>query len=179
MLKQIFAWIYCLDYHELLILLVCFTGLVCRVQARLGSHRLWEAALLCLWAGAVLAQTLLQRPAGNPLPPLWHPFQSYLEALAEGGQRELLRSNLMNAVLFYPGGMLLEPLLPAGWKPVQKVLVVFIVFAALSTAIELSQYFFRLGLTQTDDIIHNTCGAVCGAAIPQIIRSIPNPKRKD
>lgn len=182
MLKKIYVWIYCLNIHEVLLLLALFTGLLHIAQRRWNRHRFWKAALLgllLLWGGAVIAQTILLRGPGGPLRGQWQPLQSYAAALAEDGPMELLRSNFMNAVLFFPGGQLLFLLLPSKWSAGIRIPAVGTVFAAMSTCIELRQYYGCLGIGQTDDIIHNVLGAVWGAATiclyPPIIDYLTDP----
>lgn len=104
MLKVIFMWIYRMDFHEALILLAAFTGLFYAAKVKFCQHRIWKFAVilvLLIWAVSVVIQTLFQRTPNASLYPIWLPFQSYVDALKEGGQKELLRSNFMNAVLFY------------------------------------------------------------------------------
>jgi glycopeptide antibiotics resistance protein len=63
----------------------------------------------------------------------------------------------MNVLLFYPGGVLAGSL----WRR-WRVLPMAAVFLLLSVAIELCQYAFAIGTTETDDVIHNTLGAFLG-----------------
>lgn len=181
MLKKIFVWIYCLDLHEVLILLSVFTGWLYIAQRRWNRHRFWKSALLgllILWGVTVISQTIFLRSSGSIPQAQWQPLQSYADGLAEGGQPELLRSNLMNTVLFFPGGQLFVSLLPARWKPGIKILTAGMVFVAMSVSMELTQYHYGLGIGQTDDIIHNVLGAVWGAAVillyPPIVAYLKN-----
>lgn len=179
MLKAIFMWIYCMDFHETLILLTAFTGLFYATREKVGQQRIWKLAMilvLFIWATAVIIQTIFQRTPDVSLQPIWQPFQSYVDALKEEGQRELLRSNFMNAVLFYPAGLLLVSLLPEKWHSWLRLLIVLLLFTDFSLAIEFAQYRYHLGLAQTDDVIHNALGACLGATvfmlIPKVIEQI-------
>lgn len=179
MLKAIFMWIYCMDFHEALILLTTFTGLLYAAKVKLGLQRIWKLAVilgLFMWAASVVIQTIFQRTPDASLQPIWQPFQSYVDALKEGGQKELLRSNFMNAVLFYPAGLLLVSLLPEKWHSRRSLLIVLLLCTGFSLAIEFAQYRYHLGLVQTDDVIHNALGAYLGAAvfllIPKVIKQI-------
>lgn len=172
-------WIYCMDFHEALILLTTFTGLFYATKVKLGQQRIWKlAVILCLfmWAASVVTQTIFQRTPDASLQPIWQPFQSYVDALKEGGQKELLRSNFMNAVLFYPAGLLLVSLLTEKWHSRRRLLMVLLLCMGFSLAIEFAQYSYHLGLAQTDDVIHNALGACLGAAvfllIPKVIKQI-------
>lgn len=170
-----------MDFHEVLILFVVLTGLFYAVWAKFGQRRFWKPAvigMLTIWAAAVAIQTVFHRTAQVAVEPIWQPFRSYSDALKVGGDPELLRSNLMNTVLFYPAGLLAAAVLPEKWKAAAAAAVL----AAFSAVIELAQYCFGLGLAQTDDVIHNTLGAVLGAAvflcIPGIIRYIRSAARR-
>jgi glycopeptide antibiotics resistance protein len=79
-----------------------------------------------------------------------------------GGDDEILRSNFMNVVLFYPAGLLFCSLLPQQWYKWCKVLLTVVVFCALSCGIEYMQYAFSLGHVEIDDVIHNAFGALLG-----------------
>lgn len=176
MLKSIFLWIYCMDFHKILILLAIFSGLFYTAWAKFNCRRFWKAAVLAAlltWAAVVIAQTILLRAPDSTLVPIWQPFHSYAAATA---QKELLRSNFMNAVLFYPAGLLLVSMLPVKWKPIIKLSVSFAVFTLFSAGIEFLQFRYFLGLAQTDDVIHNVLGAVIGA-VTMLVLSRINIKR--
>ena len=179
MLKAIFMWVYCMDFYEVLILLSAFTGFFYAAKVKFGQRIIWKLAVilgLFMWATSVIVQTIFQRTPDASLQPVWHPFQSYVDALKEEGQKELLRSNFMNAVLFYPAGQLLVSQLPEKWYSWLKLLIVLLLFVGFSLVIELAQYHYYLGLAQTDDVIHNALGAYLGAAvfmlIPKVIKQI-------
>lgn len=184
MLKAIFMWIYRMDFYEVLLLLAAFTGLFDYAMVKFSRRRIWKPAVvlvLLLWAASVAAQTVFRRTPDAFLQPVWEPFQSYADALKAGGRTELLRSNFMNAVLFYPAGVLLVSLLPEKWPSRVRLPMVLILLTGLSLAIELAQYRYHLGLAQTDDVIHNALGACMGAAVflfvPKAIRSIRVPQQ--
>lgn len=179
MLKTIFLWIYRMDFHEVLILLVVCTGLFYTAYTKLHCFRFWKPvviSVLLLWAAAVVAQTILWRtPSNDPILSL-QPFQSYFDALREGGQRELLRSNFMNVLLFYPAGLLLAAIFPWKRKPVLQFLVILMIAVTFSTVIEFVQFHYCLGQAQTDDVIHATFGAWIGAAVMCLLRLFCNKK---
>lgn len=168
---SIFMWIYCMDIPDVLTLLALFTAIV--FMARLYcSHRLYiilAAAFLALWAAAVIMQTVVSRVPGSAPEAVWAPFRSYLDALSSGGQPELLRSNFMNVVLFYPAGLLLGSLLPERRSAAASFAFCMLPLFLLSAAVEFVQYRWFLGLAQTDDVIHNTLGAALGAAVSMSI----------
>lgn len=179
MLKAIFLWIYRMDFYEALIVLAAFTGLFYAAGVIWGQKRIWKSAVilaLFIWAASVVIQTIFQRTPDASLQPVWQPFRSYVDALKEDGQKELLRSNFMNVVLFYPAGLLLVSLLPVKWHSWVRLLTVLLLFTGFSLSIEFAQYCYHLGLAQTDDVIHNALGACLGAAvfmlIPKVIKQI-------
>ena len=92
------------------------------------------------------------------------PFHSYRAVIA-GENKEILRSNFMNVVLFYPAGLFACELLPKSWSRAKRVILVAVLFALVSAGIEFCQYHFALGQAEVDDVIHNALGALIGALI--------------
>ena len=168
MLQFFFHWFYCLPIIDalFLILVVCVVFFfLCR---RFGKERFWRVLITVLfltWIMIILAGTLLYRsPEEVPERPVWLPFYSYY-CVFTGGNREILRSNLMNVLLFFPAGLFCCELLPDNWRGKKKVILVTVLFAIISAGIELSQYHFALGQAEVDDMIHNALGAMLGAWI--------------
>lgn len=166
MLSRLFTWFYCLDFGYAIFWLLLFTAIFCLLRERFGQHRLWKAAvmlLIALWAAALLAQTVFLRDPDSKYTAVWAPLQSYRAVWTGTGNKELLRSNFMNVALFYPAGLLLASLIHC---KIRKAAFPVAILAAvmLSGAIEYAQYRWRLGVAQTDDILHNTLGAALGAA---------------
>lgn len=175
-MRVIFLWFYRLPIAEAVMLILTCTALFLLLRKYMESCRCWKAAmgvLLCCWGILILYATLVQRTEGSGSSvPIWTPFHSYY-AVLHGGSRELYRSNFMNAVLFYPAGLLGYELLPKRWGNIGKLAAVTIFFALASFGIEYAQYRFRLGLAETDDIIHNGLGALLGA-LPCCLRTKKN-----
>ena len=170
-MEKITLWFYRLTSPHIELLLIAATCLFLFLRRRLENRRLWKAAaamLLLCWSLAVTSQTVLFRPSGPRRPPVLIPLGSYLE-LFRGANREILRSNLMNALLFYPGGLLAGSLLPrrAGNS---RTILILAAFALFSLGIELTQYYAGLGLMEADDILHNSLGAFCGLLLAHPIR---------
>ena len=109
----------------------------------------------------MLYSTVLSRSAGEGGQVLLQPLHSYREIL-RGGSRELLRSNFMNALLFFPAGLLGVSALPAKWPGWCRVLAVFALLMGLSVGVEAIQYACRLGNVEADDVLHNALGAALG-----------------
>ena len=66
----------------------------------------------------------------------------------------------LNAFFFLPFGLSLPFLLPEKLR--HKALLTIIIAALFSTCIEATQYYYQLGLCETDDVIMNTLGAALG-----------------
>ena len=78
----------------------------------------------------------------------------------------------MNVVLFYPAGLLGCSILPNKWHQAHKAMLIVCTFTVMSICIEFAQYCFALGLTETDDVIHNALGVFWGV----LVHSIPTAK---
>ena len=160
---DVLKWFYCLDIPDALALMAAGTAAFLALKMWLGHRRFWNPVVCCLvvlWLAAIVYVTVARRESAGTQESLWIPFWSYY--LAFGGNRELLRSNLMNVLLFYPAGLLAGSLLPKDGKRWRGILLMAAGGCALSLAIELSQYALHLGLAETDDVIHNTLGAALG-----------------
>lgn len=86
-------------------------------------------------------------------------------AALNGGNREIYRANYVNAVLFFPSGLLGFEMLPKCWSEGWKWLLTTVLLALFSACIEYAQYRHGLGLAEVDDVIHNTLGALLGATV--------------
>lgn len=161
--------VYCLDLPAVCVLLLAAALLFCLLHRRWGGRFWWRAGMLAglvLWAGAVLYVTVLGREAGRAGGGFGTLLHSYRTVLA-GGNPELLRSNFMNVVLFFPGGLFLGALLPRRWPRCARALVVLVCLGGLSFGIEYFQYLHDLGNAEADDILHNALGAMAaGLCIP-------------
>lgn len=158
MLGRILHWIYCLPLKDAAVLAfgatVCFFWL----RHRFEEKRWWRYSVMGLlgcWVAVVLVQTVVMRHGTGGRTLSLIPFRCYITVLS-GGEKELIRSAFMNVLLFYPGGLLLRSLRR------QRFLSMVLCFALISVIIELCQYAFGLGTTETDDVIHNTFGAALG-----------------
>lgn len=161
-ISRLFWWVYQLPPVSMIGILLTYTLMFLRLNRRLQKRLWWRAgiiALLSLWVFAALWTTILNRRSGTDIALLLVPFHSYREFL-DTANLEILRSSFMNVALFYPAGLLLAALLPKQ----RRAAVTIAVLAVFSLSIELVQYFQLLGRAEIDDVIHNTLGAVLGAA---------------
>lgn len=163
---KLFIWFYCLPIEGVLLLILLATAAFFLLRYLLGNTMYWKAGipiLLLCWMAVILFGTLGQRSEGGNLSePVLLPFASYY-AVLKGGTKEILRSNFMNAVLFYPAGLLGCEILPKRWKRLWKVVLITVMFTLVSLGIEYAQFRFGLGMTEADDVIHNTLGVLFGA----------------
>ncbi len=86
------------------------------------------------------------------------PFHSYY--LAAHGMKEMIRESMLNILFFYPLGFLFGSLNVD--KINSKRWMIIPISCAHSFIIELSQYVFKLGYAEVDDVIHNTLGCALG-----------------
>lgn len=128
---------------------------------------IWKAINTVLFIfdiAAIIYCTIISRTSGTSGVYLT-PFYSYIEARENS---ELYRVALMNILLFLPFGLSLPNLMPKDFR--HKMLFTIIAAMFLSASIELIQYIFGLGRVETDDVIHNTVGAVLGV-LPWLINT--------
>ena len=149
---------------------------------------IWTALMLLLKGkarriisiiGAVLSITLIlfmtvyKRSSAESTQISLIPFISFVKARDEV---ELYRSMLMNACLFLPMGLSLPFALEKKHK--HNILITLAVALFLSVGIETFQYFFRLGLCETDDVIMNVLGASFGTLSFLLCCGITNLKKE-
>lgn len=168
MLQTFFHWFYCLPIPAAVLLMTVLSAAYLRLRREVGESRLWQPAialLLLVWLGVIAVATLMDRTSeAVHLGPQLLPFQSYGAVLA-GGNKEILRSNFMNVVLFFPAGVFACELLPGRWSRAGKSVLIAVLFALASAGIEFCQYRYALGQAETDDVIHNALGALIGALV--------------
>ena len=105
----------------------------------------------------IIYGTLLSRTSGVRTYDLI-PFSSFYKAVE---QREIYRSMLMNIYLFMPLGFSL-PFVFKG-STTKRLFLTLLCGFCLSVVIETTQFFFSLGLAETDDVICNTVGTALGS----------------
>lgn len=168
MLRSFFLWFYCLSISGAISLIILFSAAFFCLRWLIGKKRFWKptiALLSLFWLTIITAVTLMDRTPGSmSLAPELVPFHSYRAVMA-GSNPEILRSNFMNVLLFYPAGLLACELLPQGWQRAGKVILLTVLFALISVGIEFCQYHFALGQAEIDDVIHNALGALLGALV--------------
>ena len=171
MLQAFFLWFYCLSITDAVLLVIVVSAGYLILRQWLGDKRFWRpviALLFLTWLAVIAVATLTDRTPGLiPTKPEVIPFHSYRAVMA-GENKEILRSNFMNVILFYPAGLFACELLPKSWSRAKRVILVAVLFALVSAGIEFCQYHFALGQAEVDDVIHNAMGALIGALISTI-----------
>lgn len=165
-LRQVYLYYYCLPIWKAVIWVLGATGGFWLLRWLLGNKRFWRAGMglaAGLWVGVILLCTLLRESGTGEGAVSWVPLHSYFAVLG-GANPELLRTNFMNTVLFFPLGLLGSGLLPEAWTPAKKLAVMTCMALAFSVGIELVQFLARYGYAEMDDVLHNTAGTCLGAA---------------
>ena len=163
-LKSIFVWFYCLPYEEAAEYMLALGLLVIIGKEYFQKKAWWRPVLglfLMAWVAVLAYATVFSRPVGDYGVPNLIPFHSYRE-VSGGGSWEILLSNYMNILLFFPGGLFLSAMLSRRWHWGLRVVVSMLFFCLLSAGMEYGQYCWRLGLVEVDDVLHNTLGALLG-----------------
>ena len=121
------------------------------------------STLLAEYSFLILCSTVIYRISTDNYKIDLTPFWSYT-AINEGGHDDLIKENLMNIALGVPVGFLLSFIMSKrSWWKVGLAGFVF------SSVIELSQFIFKRGLCEFDDVFHNTLGCVIGYGIGLVI----------
>lgn len=165
LLRSLLLWFYCLPIPQAALLAALASALFLHFHQKLHRDVRWRAGILLmllLWFAAMAYTTLANREGGSAAAHALVPFHSY-RAVLNGGNPEILRSNFMNLILFWPAGLLTAALLPDSWPRWLGWLLPLLLLAAVSAGIEYIQYTHALGRAEIDDVIHNTCGGLLGS----------------
>lgn len=156
-------------YWVLLAVFVCGMMLFCWRKGLKEGLRYGATLLLVEWTFLVLGITVLFRESNVERAINMIPLSSYLDYAENTYLMEKAAINILNVVLFIPIGMLLKLAfcnndnhnvnVNLNWKG--AMLVGFLI----SIAIEVSQFVFRKGLCEVDDVLHNVAGCMLGYGI--------------
>lgn len=113
----------------------------------------------------IYCSTVLYRPTLVEKSYNFTPFWSYL-AYDRVERPELLPENIMNVVVFIPLGVLLG----AGFRKMKWWMAMLLGFG-ISLSVEALQYFFKLGVSEFDDLMHNTLGCLIGYGIYKMVQA--------
>ncbi len=140
---------------EMILMYVIWTFVMLILKSR-QRRMIAGAFFFTLSLGVILWFTVVGRSSNAGVSLV--PFISFQRAKQND---EFYRSMIMNVLLFVPFGLSLPHALPGKIK--HKVLVTVLAGFLVSAGIEACQYFFSLGLCETDDVIMNTLGAFIGS----------------
>lgn len=112
-------------------------------------------AMLMEYVIMVFASTVIYRVSVDYYRFEFIPFYSYY---VDSKDEPMLLQVVLNVVLFIPIGLLLRGVITS-WK------ILLMICFAISSSIEILQLVFRKGLCETDDVIHNTLGAIIGCLL--------------
>lgn len=170
---DIIRTIYCTDKTIVLLSLVVLS-ILCSVYKFLYQSKKQNnfivgiAFVLCVVIA--LYPSVLIRAGGEIRELVLEPFRS-LKLYFDTGYEEWIRVIVMNIAMFYPLGCVY-----ACFNKNKKTKPwMFFVFAFLfSFFIETVQYAFSLGVSETDDVINNTLGALLGYLITYLFYKLLN-----
>lgn len=161
--------LYCLRAGSFAAVVCILYGAICLLRRkRPGCRRLLGIAYLAalvqitVLRGGVNWQDVLH--AARPTPQLV-PMKTTFELL-DGGLWSFIYNTVGNLIWFVPLGLLLGR---------GRALRALLLGAALSAAIELSQYLLMTGLTDIDDVIINALGSLLGWGIYRLYEKRKNP----
>lgn len=163
MIRDVYIWFYALNIFK--VIEIVFAAILLWSLLGVTLSR-WNKMLWRILNGTVFVAvvaliayiTLFRNPTGRQL--VLQPFYTIVRAQKN---QEVYRSALMNVILFVPVGLTIPYILPSRWKPARRVLFAVGLALIISTALEMLQYCFCVGMTETDDVITNTFGAFVGA----------------
>ena len=170
---DIIRTIYCTDKTIVLLSLVVLS-ILCSVYKFLYQSKKQNnfivgiAFVLCVVIA--LYPSALIRAGGETRELVLEPFRS-LKLYFDTGYEEWIRVIVMNIAMFYPLGCVY-----ACFNKNKKTKPwMFFVFAFLfSVVIETVQYAFSLGVSETDDVINKTLGALLGYLITYLFYKLLN-----
>lgn len=145
-----------------------------------NSNKYLYCIVLVAYESLVLWLTIYRRVPSGQSSVEWQPFWTYRAILNEG--KEYLVSDIVNNVmLFMPIGALLGLVVTQipqisrkWWRGWLVVLTAGIVF---SVGIEALQLYLKRGLSETDDVIHNTLGCLVGYSGIRLAKNIYNDEQ--
>lgn len=142
---------------------ICIAAIALNILRKKRRNCQWGLwGLLIAYAGLVMYFTLFSRSGSSTRLLLPVPFTAVSKAFStEGGLRiidpDSLYQIFLNVMLFVPLGLLLPMTLVR-----RSFFRTLCLGALMSLAIETIQYFFGMGASETDDLIHNSLGTGLG-----------------
>lgn len=123
------------------------------------AAKLFSRIMLCVSVIGIVYITLA-RSGTHSREVYLMPFHILSEAV---GETDFYRSMLMNIFLFVPFGLFAPFSLSDKLKTNRKILLTVFAAVLLSVAVEILQYLFCKGRSETDDVLCNAFGALIGS----------------
>lgn len=142
--------------YESLVVTVVLVVLTLFYKRAKNNKKMILWILLIEYAFIVLSSTVIFRSALTESKVVAMPFWIYIEVY-KGNPAVTPLDILNNLMLLFPMGLLL-----AGIYPNLKWGRVFLIGLVFSSGIEILQYVYQKGVTQLDDLGHNTIGCMVG-----------------
>ena len=161
---SVYCFFYALPTHTTVTLLaLLYIGWPWLKQSLRPRCKTWKWICfsgLLLWLFVVFYITWFARETGEAGFYLM-PFQQ-MRDLLNGANIELLRSAWMNVLLFIPGGLFFNEVLPQKCPTWLRGVLVISLLAGISAGIEAGQWYWQIGRAETDDVLCNAAGAMLG-----------------
>lgn len=116
----------------------------------------------------ILAVTVLSREMGSGRELSLLPFSSWINYF-NGSNKEFLRTNIFNMLLFMPFGVSFYAVGYTKISPKICLIITAAVSLVLSVSVESAQFILQCGEAETDDVIHNVLGAVIGVLFAKLV----------
>ena len=159
-------------YWILLAVLVVGFALILFSQKTQKTQKI-ARLMLMEWVVLIFCSTVIFRETRGERAISLVSLSSYFCIAENSYLKEVAVINLLNIFMFLPVGFFLK----CGYRNVTYKKVLFAGFM-VSSFIELSQFIFRKGLCEVDDLIHNVAGCMVGYAIATLILTESNDKNK-
>lgn len=153
--------------YILLICLLCLFAVLALSLARYKKGLLFiQRFILLEYVALLFFSTVVFRTSDEDVEHHFTPFWSYVTYDVEV-RPDLLPENIMNVAVFVPLGLMIG----ASFKKIKwwKALIIGL---AISVTIEALQFFFSLGVSEFDDVFHNTLGCMIGYGIFRLVYSV-------
>lgn len=153
-----------ISVYEVLLLVFCLGAVVLITIKGIEKGLKLTAILSAIeYVSLIYCVTVFFRKCSETVVYNFTPFWSY-EAILKG-RNDLILVNIMNVVVFVPVGVLLS----CSSRRLKWWMVLLIGFG-ISLSIESLQFVLKRGLSEVDDVIHNTLGCLIGIMIVAIIK---------
>lgn len=145
---------------------VLIAGVVAVIAAvilarKISKGKVFTAGLLVFYCMLVLSYTVLGREGTGEFCYELKPFWSYTMIL--DGQTGFIMEALLNVLMLVPVGFLVSTLKRSFWLAAGCGFM-------FSVLIEVLQLVTTRGLCETDDVFHNTLGAIAGYLVYRVIK---------